>query len=222
MSPPQPDGRRSSAAQAPRERPAEDQRSPGAWLVLALLIEQPSHGYEISRRYRQRFGSLQPMSVPRVYGALDRLREMGMIEPVTLRPADPSGKQHLMRRSYRATRAGVRAYRRWVAERMRDDPQRMQLLSRIASAGVLGIDTLLEIVDRYQRECIEELRTLPTGREPVQRGEASLEELTEALMFDQQRRELRARNDWAVHARQLLEAYGQASAKAEGGAKGGR
>lgn len=216
-----PEHSRSVAAQARREIPVEDKRSPAAWLVLALVIEQPSHGYEISRRYRQRFASFQPMSVPRVYGALDRLRDMGMIEPVTLKPADPSGKQHLMRRSYRATRAGVRAYRRWVSEHMRDDPQRAQLLSRIASAGVLGIDALLEIIDRYQHQCMDELRTLPTGSEPLHSGRASLDELTEALIFDQQRRELRARNDWAVHARELLEAHKEA-AQGEGGAKASR
>jgi DNA-binding PadR family transcriptional regulator len=222
MPPSTPNRRRSPAAQAVRERPVEDPRTPAAWLVLALLIEQPSHGYEISQRYRQRFGSIQPMSVPRVYGALDRLQDMGMIEPVTLKPADPSGKQHRMRRSYRATRGGARAYRRWVAERMRDDPQRAELLSRIASAGVLGIDALLDIVDRYQRECVDELRTLPTGSEQLHAGRASLDELTEALIFDQQRRELRARNDWAVHARELLEAHKEALAQGEGGAKGSR
>jgi DNA-binding PadR family transcriptional regulator len=222
MPPSKPDSQRSLAAQAARERLAEDARSPAAWLVLALLIEQPSHGYEISQRYRQRFGSLQPMSVPRVYAALDRFRDMGMIEPVTLKPADPSGKQHLMRRSYRATRAGARAYRRWVAERMRDDPQRSQLLSRIASTGILGIDALLEVIDRYQRECMEELTALPTLSEPLQTGSASLEELAEALVFDQQRRELRAHSDWAAHARELLEAHKQASTRAEGGARGSR
>jgi DNA-binding PadR family transcriptional regulator len=192
-----------------RARAVEDQRSSGVWLVLALVIEQPSHGYEISQRYERRFGSFRSMSVPRVYGALDRLRDAGMIEPIAVKPVKPARKQHLMRRSYQATDAGARAYRRWVAEEMRDDPQRPLLLARMASVGVLGIDAVLDVIDCYERECIEELRALPTHSEPLQSGRSSLEELTESLVIDQQRRELRARHDWAVHARDIVEAHKQ-------------
>jgi DNA-binding PadR family transcriptional regulator len=192
----------------PRVRVAEDPRSSSSpWLVLALVIEQPSHGYEISQRYERRFGSFQPMSVPRVYAALDRLRDAKMIEQIVLKPAKPASKQHLMRRSYRATRAGTQAYHAWVAERMRDDPQRPQLLGRIATAGLIGIDDVLDVIDRYQRECMEELRALPTDSERLETGRSNLEELTEYLVNDQQRRELRARHDWAVHARGILEAH---------------
>jgi DNA-binding PadR family transcriptional regulator len=206
----------SLAVQGVRARAVEDPRSSGVWLVLALVIEQPSHGYEISRRYERRFGSFQSMSVPRVYAALDRLRDGGMIEPIALKPVKPARKQHLMRRSYRATDAGVQAYRRWVAEQMRDDPQRPQLLARIASVGVLGIDAVLDVIDCYERECMEELRALPTDSEPLERGRSSLEELTESLVIDQQRRELRARHDWAVHARQIMEAHRQRLAAESG------
>ncbi|TML00414.1 MAG: hypothetical protein E6G34_00060 [Actinobacteria bacterium] len=189
-----------------RSSAVEDARSPSVWLVLALVIEQPSHGYEICRRYAQHFGSFLPMSVPRLYAALDRLREAGMTEPVQLKPARPEGKQHRMRRSYRATKAGVEAYRRWVAERMRDDPQRLQLLGRITSVGLLGIDAVLDVIERYERECMEELKALPTSNPRIEGGTASLEEITEDLILDQQRRELRARYDWALHARRVLEA----------------
>jgi DNA-binding PadR family transcriptional regulator len=192
-------------------RGGEDPRSPAAWLVLALVIEQPSHGYEICQRYQRRFGDMLPTSVPRVYGALDRLRDAGMIRPIASKPAKPAGKQHLMRRSYRATDAGLEAYHRWVAERMRDDPQRPQLLARITSSGLLGTDAVLDVIDRYQEECMEELRALPTGSELLESGQASLQELTESLVIDQQRRELRARSDWAAHARKVLEAHKQSA-----------
>jgi DNA-binding PadR family transcriptional regulator len=196
-------------AQRARAGPAEDPRSSGVWLVLALVIEQPSHGYEISQRYERRFGSFHSMSVPRVYAALDRLRDGRMIEPIALKPVKPAGRQHLMRRSYRATDTGVQAYRQWVAEEMRDDPRRPALLARIASVGVLGIDAVLDVIDCYQRECMEELRALATDSEPLEAGRSSLEELTESLVIDQQRRELRARHDWAVYAREILEAHRQ-------------
>jgi DNA-binding PadR family transcriptional regulator len=198
-----------------RPRGAEDPRSPVAWLVLALVIEQPSHGYELGQRYDLRFGSFASLSVPRVYAALDRLRDAGMIEPIVLKPVEPAGKQHLMRRSYRATRAGVEAYRRWAAERLQDDPYRPQLLGRIASVGVLGIDAVFDVLDEYERVCLEELRALPTDSEQLEQGQATLQELTQSLVVDQQRRELRARHEWAVHSRRLLEVHRRLSASAE-------
>ena len=157
-----------------------------------------------------------PMTVPRLYGALDRLRDDGLIEPAEVKPVEPARRQHLMRRSYRATRAGVRAYRSWVAERMGDDPQRPQLLGRIATAGLDGVDALIDVIDRYDAECMEELRGLGTAGRRLQSGAASLEELTEALILDQRRRELAARHDWAAHARQLLEAHKRTAAEVKG------
>jgi len=207
-----------SASQAARQlRGVEDPWSPAVWLVLALVIEQASHGYEISQRYQRRFGSFVSMSVPRVYAALDRLRDTGLIEPIALKPTQASRKRQLMRRSYRATEAGAEAYRYWVAERMKDDSQRPQLLGRIASAGLFGIDGVLDVVDRFQGECMEELRALGPASERSESGGASLEELTERLVVDQKRRELRARIDWAAHARQVLKARKRAPAAKTGG-----
>ena len=190
-----------------RSRLHEDLRSPAAWLVLALVIEQPSHGYEINQRYERRFGSFVSMSVPRVYVALDRLREAGLIEPIELRPAGPPRKQHRMRRSYQASEAGISAYRRWVAERMTDDPERASLLARIASVGLLGVDAVLEMIDAYEEECMRQLKALPIESERIERGCSELSELTESLVIEQQRRELRARFDWAIHARGVLLAH---------------
>jgi DNA-binding PadR family transcriptional regulator len=198
----QPERRRAPAP----ERTLEDARTPGLWLVLALVIEEPSHGYEIVQRYEDRFGSLLPMSFPRLYGALDRLREAGMIEPVTIKPAKPAGRQHLMRRSYKATAAGTKAYRQWVAGHMHDDPERLELLARVASTGLFGIDAVLDVIDRYQQECIEELRVLPTGDASPRDDRSELEDLMRSLVVDQRRRELAAQNDWAVHAREALQA----------------
>src|SRR6266851_1558719 len=99
----------SLAARQPRATGAEDLISPAAWLVLALVIEQPSHGYELSQRYQRRFSSFMPLSAPRVYGALDRLREAGMIESIAPRRSKSASKQERMRRSYRSTDKGVQA-----------------------------------------------------------------------------------------------------------------
>jgi DNA-binding PadR family transcriptional regulator len=84
------------------------------WLLLALVIEQPSHAYEVGKRYQARFESILPRSLSRVYDALKRLEARGMIEPA---PVEITRPQHATRaRTCRATDAGRTAYRRWAAE----------------------------------------------------------------------------------------------------------
>jgi DNA-binding PadR family transcriptional regulator len=196
-------GGRSAAA----GRAVEDGRSPAYWLILGLVIEESSHGYEISRRYKARFSEVVPLTVPRVYAALDRLREDGLIEPLTLEESPGVPKQHLMRRSYQVSGQGADAYRDWLVEQLREDPMRTQLLARIISVSGMGVDGMLAVVDRYAQVCLEELRALPAPVEAAVSGPGDLTQLGAALLDDQQRRELRARYDWAVHARQLLEAH---------------
>jgi DNA-binding PadR family transcriptional regulator len=192
-------------------RAGEDGRSPSYWLILGLVIDEPSYGYEISSRYKSRFSDLVPLTVPRVYAALDRLRDDGLIEPLALEDTPEVPKQHLMRRSYRASAQGAAAYRDWLVEQFREDPMRAQLLTRITSVLEMGVDAMLKVVDRYAQVCLEELRALPGPTDGAVRESGGLEQLASTLLDDQQRRELRARYDWAVHARQMLEAYSEES-----------
>jgi DNA-binding PadR family transcriptional regulator len=187
---------------------ADELRSPIVWLVLALVIEVPSHGYEINQRYEARFGGFLPVSGSSVYAALGRLQSAGMIEPIALEASEGSPRQRSFRRSYRATAAGARAYRVWVASRMRDDPQRVRLLGRLASTGLLGIGALIELVDRYEQECLREAKTMSTsdGRE-TRRADRGMAELAEHLVAEQQRLEMRAQLDWVAYARKEIRAH---------------
>lgn len=188
-------------------RAGEDGRSPAYWLILGLVIDEPSHGYEISSRYKTRFSDLVPVTVPRVYAALDRLRDDGLIEPLALEEAPEVPKQHLMRRSYQVSAQGAAAYRDWLVEQLREDPMRAQLLVRIMSVSGMGARSMLEVVDRYAQVCLEQLRALPAPTDPAVAASGGLEQLASVLLDDQQRRELGARYDWAVHARQVLEGH---------------
>jgi DNA-binding PadR family transcriptional regulator len=77
---------------------------PEAWAILALIVEQPGHGYELSQRYEDRLGSFLPLSQPRVYEAIERLRSSMLIEPTESQRSD-----RRVRRVYGATPKGVRA-----------------------------------------------------------------------------------------------------------------
>ena len=78
--------------------------------ILALLDEQPMHGYELIGAMDERSGGRWKPSPGAVYPALERLEERGLIEPL---PQDDDGKQR-----YQITDAG----RRRVAERSDERP----------------------------------------------------------------------------------------------------
>lgn len=193
-------------AETSSARASEDGRSPAYWLILGLVIDEASHGYEISSRYKARFSDVVPLTVPRVYAALDRLRDDGLIEPIALEESAEVPKQHLMRRSYRVSAKGSEAYREWLVEQLREDPVRAQLRLRVMSVSGMGAPAMLEIVDRYAQVCVEQLRALP-GPADTAASSDGFAQLASALLDDQQRRELGARYDWAVHARQVLERH---------------
>lgn len=200
------EGRRGSVA-------ASDETSGGAegafslstWLVLALVIERPSHGYELYQRYDERFGGLSPRGRPSVYSLLSRLEDGGMIEPIMIESesSSPPRRQNDLRRSYRATPTGAQAFRHWVAGRMQTDPDRLELLARITSICFLGTDWMLEVIGRYESDCVQEMKALPAS--DPEDEHCGVAELVESLIIDQRRREVRARIDWAVHARRVLQ-----------------
>ena len=185
-----------------RKIKAEDVRNPVFWFVLALVIEQPSHGYEINQRYERRLGAVVPTSVARVYGALERLHECGLIEEVEINSAGPMSKREGMRHSYQATRPGVEAYRGWLGVAMVDDDERPRLVAPIVAAGLVSVRVLLDAIDRFEERCLKELHGF-NGVEATE-PDAPLENVVDELVRDQRRRELESRCDWAVNAREVL------------------
>jgi DNA-binding PadR family transcriptional regulator len=88
--------------------------SPAAWASLALLAEQPTHGFAIARALAPEgeVGRVWSCSRPLVYRALAVLGELALIEE---RGWKTSGRGP-RRRVFGPTRAGRREVRRWLAE----------------------------------------------------------------------------------------------------------
>ena len=101
------------------------------YAVLSLVIERPSYGYRMREEFEQRFGGFLSLSQSNLYDSLKRLEGQGYIEV-----SSQGGSRGRPRINYRSTAAGVAAYRAWLADRLRDDPQRLELLSRLASTGI--------------------------------------------------------------------------------------
>jgi DNA-binding PadR family transcriptional regulator len=186
--------------------------SPVSWAALGLIIERPSYGYELAHRLERRYHGVVRLSGPgHIYAALESLENAGYIEPV-----DPQQREVARRENrrqpkvkYRATAAGVAAFRSWIAQQMHDDPHHVELLQRIASApsiaGVDSVEVLRGLVAHYEEMCVAEASVLrhDTPAEPA----ADVRELTERLLLESRRTQIDGHFAWLEYASREIEAY---------------
>jgi DNA-binding PadR family transcriptional regulator len=190
-------------------------RSQVACAVLGLVIEKPSHGYEIGQRFERRFGGLLTVGRSSIYAALGTLMEAALIEKMATRSTTGVSRGAKAGACYRATAGGARAYRAWLAERLRRDPQRVEMLGRMTLAGVHSVDAALDFIARYERECIREAQELALPGPGASSAEDGLSGLVERLLIEERRRMIDAQLAWINYARAELLA---ASARPPGSA----
>ena len=126
--------------------------------VLSLVIEQPSYGGEIGRRFEERYDGLLASRPQHVYEALKQLRLQGLIEPITIEAEDGSSHD-----GYRATANGARAYRGWLRASVplsKDAP--LEIMIRIASTRPDDVATAEFLLDAYEQAVLA-----TTSRRPV-------------------------------------------------------
>jgi PadR family transcriptional regulator AphA len=88
--------------------------APGEWAVLAVVSEEPTHGFAVAKALGPsgEIGRVWSLSRPLVYRALDRLVEEGLVEKGN---AEPSA-QGPSKTSVRATATGRKLLRGWLNE----------------------------------------------------------------------------------------------------------
>lgn len=191
-------------------------RSQVNWVVLGMLLERPSYGYEVHQRVARRFPPelLDPI-VSHVYAALNALERKNLIEPVPnrqpdevdARPARGGVRQRQPKIYYRATAEGDRAFGSWLAEQMRSDPGHGEFVRRLALAACTRRSGLMhELVDAYERECVREAQALPmAGADglPARSPDVLVHRLTVAA----HRAMLEAHMAWLQYARREIRAF---------------
>jgi DNA-binding PadR family transcriptional regulator len=98
-------------ATMPRTR---KQLTAGEWAVLALLTEQPAHGFALPRAMAPDgdVGQVWALRRPLVYRALETLDRMGFVRPVATLPSR-SGPQRTI---LEATPSGQREFAQWLRQ----------------------------------------------------------------------------------------------------------
>jgi DNA-binding PadR family transcriptional regulator len=179
-------------------------RSLLACAVLGLVIEKPSHGYEIGQRFERRFGAFLTVGRSSIYAALGTLMEAALIEKMAARSTTGVSRGAKAGACYRATPHGARAYRAWLVERLRSDPQRVEMLGRMMLAGVRSVDAALDFIARYERECIREAQELAPSSSGAASGDDAVSDLVERLLIEERRRMIDAQLAWINYARAEL------------------
>ncbi|MFD3326149.1 PadR family transcriptional regulator [Streptomyces sp. NPDC058701] len=139
--------------------------------ILTALLEKPSSGLELTRRFDRSIGYFWSATHQQIYRELGRLEESGLIREL---PSEVPVRGQ--KKEYEVLPAGGAELARWVRESQDPKPMRDPLLLRIRAAGVVGPHGLgpelrrhLELHRRQleQYGAIEE-RDFPPGRDAVE------------------------------------------------------
>ena len=124
--------------------------------MLSLLVERPGHVYNLALRYDERFGDRMPRVAGTIYRVVDALEKKGLAEGMQPPPPDTKHK------TYRATPEGTNAFTASLTEEIRGEPLRLELVMRMLSAAAAGgSQPVLQVLDAFERECLEEATRLP-------------------------------------------------------------
>lgn len=101
-------------------------------VLLGLLNENPRSGYDLARALREEMDPAWRAGFSQIYPALARLRRRGWVLLRVLGPRH-GPRRHL----YRATAAGRRELRRWLAETAPPPRRNDEVLARVAFLDAL-------------------------------------------------------------------------------------
>ncbi|MER5178405.1 PadR family transcriptional regulator [Streptomyces sp. NPDC002896] len=139
--------------------------------ILTALLEKPSSGLELTRRFDRSIGYFWSATHQQIYRELGKLEHEGYIR--ALPSAQPTRGQ---KKEYEVLPAGRAELARWTAESQDPKPIRDPLLLRLRAAGVVGAEgiesELRRHLDLHQRQLTEYLeieeRDFPPDRDTVE------------------------------------------------------
>lgn len=104
-----------------------------AHAVLTSLLEKPTSGYDLARRFDKSIGHFWHATHQQIYRELGRMEEAGWIESHS---APDAGKTR--KRLYRVLPAGRKELRRWATEPSAPMDLRDELMVRLRADAVIG------------------------------------------------------------------------------------
>ncbi|HTA98629.1 MAG TPA: PadR family transcriptional regulator [Solirubrobacteraceae bacterium] len=168
--------------------------------VLAALVEQPAHGYELTNRLNRRMGPVLQTDPRRVYEVLEQLEKERLACSVEELAA---GAPHRPRRVFSATSLGRKTHSGWFGEREPVLLVRADIYALIAFSDPKQAPLLLAKLDEYELDCMEmQERAVEAD---VERGSwrSRMLNVTRVAVSEQLQGELR----WITRVRREIEEY---------------
>lgn len=127
--------------------------------LLALLAEEPRHGYGLKAHFERSTAGTWPLNVGQVYTTLARLERDGLAEPTD--PPDQTGEGPGARQSWRITDRGREALSQWFDEPVSlDPPARDELAIKVLLAIAADADSVGPILVRQRAAALERMAEL--------------------------------------------------------------
>jgi DNA-binding PadR family transcriptional regulator len=126
--------------------------------ILTALLEKPSSGLELTRRFDRSIGYFWSATHQQIYRELGKLEKSGLIRAL---PSDTPTRGQ--KKEYEVLPAGRDELARWVS--VPEDPRALRdpLPLRLRAAGVVGLGDLVDELRRHRRlhhEQLEEYRAI--------------------------------------------------------------
>lgn len=143
------------------------------YVFLALLANEPAHGYELKQAFESTFGAVWPaLNAGQIYTTLGRLERDGLVESCQVEQGSRPNK-----RVYELTAQGREELRRWVDEpavgtRLKDEFFMKLVLSRLANTA-----DPVELIYRQRGQLLQTLRDLGRTADGLNGHDGDIERL---------------------------------------------
>ncbi|WP_326596434.1 PadR family transcriptional regulator [Streptomyces sp. NBC_01803] len=115
--------------------------------ILTALLEKPSSGLELTRRFDRSIGYFWPATHQQIYRELGRLEESGLIRAL---PSAQAARGR--RKEYEVLPAGQEELAAWASASQPPRPMRDPLLVRVRAAAVVGSAGIEAELNRHLAE----------------------------------------------------------------------
>jgi DNA-binding PadR family transcriptional regulator len=148
---------RSANPELPRKR--ANQAMSVRYGLLALLAEEPTHGYQLKTAFERRTGGSWALNIGQVYTTLQRLERDGLVEIDPAAHAAAGEGERADRTDYRITAAGREQLDAWFATPVvPEGPARDELTIKVLLAIAAGHVDVAGILQRQRTATLAQLQ----------------------------------------------------------------
>lgn len=143
--------------------------------LLALLDEEPRHGYELKTALERRTGGSWAINIGQIYTTLQRLERDGLVEL-----AGSDGERH----DYRITPAGREQLTDWFATPVVPDaPPREELTIKVLLAVAASDVDVTDMLQRQRTASVEQLQAYTRRKAAVDPADLAFLLMVDALIY---------------------------------------